>query len=75
MEQYTLREQLDNEIGNVLKPSELINNYGRFLAREFTMFKSTHKLTPNLTILNNALKSIRRTSTETVRVFSTPSCK
>lgn len=66
-----LKKQLENFIRESNKSSQISDGGFKTLSREITIFSINGQLTPNLALLQAALQTIKPTSTQNERNFST----
>ena len=71
VEELSLEKRLEaaiqSQVTSIVKPTD---DYYKSLLKEFNLYTATGKITPNLTMLFDALKTIRPTSIESERAFS-----
>ena len=67
----SLEQQLEDSIQVSLKKSQPVGSNFKTLTKEFNLFEVTGKLTPNLDRLKDALMSIKPSTTQNERNFST----
>ena len=70
-ENISLEKRLEDAINaQTLTTNKASDDVFKSLQKEFDLYAATGKLTPNLTMLFNSLKTIRPTSVESERAFS-----